>query len=257
MRPRPRSLPLALGVTLALLAGCSSDGDLDRTPGDPVTAAEAGTLAELLHRNYVRSGADFVVTAPYADGVVLTLTGEVDFREAVGRARAVTTFPGGRPDDSRTVFFSREDVWVGDLPGLADALAADGAPGASYLRRPVTTGSEDVAPVLLDVLLEVLLDLSSRTPDDPQAFLDGSYTWEGQRSIDGRLTTLFGLHEDRTVAVAAAGDVLAQFGTPLAGGAFDATVTLSDHGHRRLDVPADTATVEAADHAAVAARFGV
>jgi hypothetical protein len=252
MRPRSRSLPVVV-VALALLTGCSSDSALDRNPGDPVTRAEAGTLAELLHRNYTRGGADFVVTAPYADGVVLTLTGEVDFRDAVGRARAVTTFPGGRADDSRTIFFSREDVWFGDVPGLSDALVADGASDANYLRRPVTTGSEDVQPVLL----EVLLDLSSRNPDDPQAFLDGSYTWEGQRSIDGRLTTLFGLHEDRTVAVAAAGDVLAQFETPLAGGEFDATITLSDHGRRRLDVPADTETAEAADHAAVAAQFGV
>jgi hypothetical protein len=188
--------------------------------------------------------------------VVLTLTGEVDFRDAVGRAQAVTTFPDGRDDDSRTIFFSREDVWFGDVPGLAEALAADGAPGVSYVRRPVTTGSEDVQPLLLDVLLEVLLDLSSRTADDPQAFLDGTYTWEGQRSIDSRLTTLFGLHEDRTVAVAAADDVLIQFETPLAGGDFDATVTLADHGRRDLDVPAETETVEAADHAAVAELFG-
>src|SRR3954470_22666788 len=109
MRPRP--VLVALGVTLSLLTGCSSDSDLDRNPGDAVTAAEARALAELLHRNYTRGGADFVVTAPYADGVVLTLTGEGDFRGGVGRAQAVTTFPDGRDDDRRTVFFSREDVW--------------------------------------------------------------------------------------------------------------------------------------------------
>jgi hypothetical protein len=256
MRPHPRSLPVALGLALSLLAGCSSDGDLDRHPGDPVTEAEAVALAELLHLNYTRGGADFVVTAPYADGVVLTLTGEVDFRSAVGRAQAVTTFADGREDDTRTLFFSREDVWFGDLPGLADALAADGTAGATYLRRPVTTGSEDVQPLLLDVLLEVLLNLSARTADDPQAFLDGSYTWEGQRSIDSRLTSLYGLHEDRTVAVAAAGDVLAQFETPLAEGELDVTVTLSDHGRRELELPAETETADAAEHADVATLFG-
>jgi hypothetical protein len=256
MRPRPRSLPIALGLALSLMAGCSSNSYLDRHPGDRVTEAEAGALAELLHRNYTHGGADFVVTAPYSDGVVLTLTGEVDFRGAVGRARAVTTFADGRDDDSRTLFFTREDVWFGDVPGLTEALTADGAAGASYVRRPVTTGTDDVQPLLLDVLLEVLLDLSSRTADDPQAFLDGSYTWEGQRSIDSRLTTLFGLHENRTVAVASADDVLTQFETPLAGGDFDATVTLSEHGRRALDVPAETETAEAADHATVAALYG-
>jgi hypothetical protein len=188
---------------------------------------------------------------------VLTLTGEVDFRGGVGRAQAVTTFADGREDDTRTLFFSHEDVWFGDVPGLADALAADGAPGVAYLRRPVTTGSEDVQPVLLDVVLEVLLNLSSRTADDRQAFLGGSYTWEGQRSIDSRLTSLFGLEEDRTVAVTAAGDLLAQFETPLGDGDLDVTVTLSDHGRRALDLPAEAETADAAEHADIAVLFGV
>jgi hypothetical protein len=257
MRPRPRSLLVALGLTLSLIAGCSSDSDLDRNPGDPITDAEAGALAELLHRNFTRGGADFVVTAPYADDVVLTLTGEVDFQSSVGRAQAVTSFPDGRADDVRTLFFSDEDVWFSDVPGLADALAADGAPAATYLRRPVTTGSEDVEPVLLDVLLEILLDLSSRTADDPRAFLDGGYTWQGQRSIDSRLTSLYGLPEERTVAVAAAGDVLAQFVTPLADGDIDVTVTLSDHGPRKVALPAEDETADAADHPRIAAGFGV
>src|SRR4051794_10813508 len=171
MRPRP--LLVALGLALSLVAGCSTDSALDRHPGDPITAEEAGALAELLHRDYTRGGADFVVTAPYGAGVVLTLTGDVDFRDGVGRAQAVTSFADGRPDDVRTLFFSRDDVWLGDVPGLAEALAADGAPDATYLRRPVTTGSTDVQPVLLDVALEILLNLSGPTPDDPRAFLDG------------------------------------------------------------------------------------
>jgi len=255
MRPRP--LLVAAGLTLSLLAGCASDSDLDRRPGDPVTEAEADALAGLLHRNYTRGGADFVISAPYSDGVVLTVTGQVDFQAAVGRAQAVTTFADGRADDSRTIVFSREDVWTGDLPGLAEALARDGARGASWLRRPVTTGSEDVQPVLLDVVLEVLLNLSARKSDDPQAYLDGSYTWEGQRSIDSRLTSLYGLREDRVVAVAAAGDVLAQFETPLAGGDLDVTVTLSEHGRRAVDVPVARETAEAAEHTEVAALYGI
>jgi hypothetical protein len=257
MRPSPRSLLVAMGLSLTLVAGCSADSDLDRHAGDPVTDDEAGALAHLLHRNFTRGGADFVITAPYSDAAVLTLTGEVDFRNAVGRAVAVTSFADGRQDDTRTVVFTREDVWFGDLPGLAEALARDGAAGAAYLRRPVTAGSEDVAPMLLDVVLEVLLNLSSRRADDPQAFLDGSYTWEGQRSIDSRLTSLFGLHDGRTVAVAAAGDLLAQFVTPLADEDFDVTVTLSDHGRRAVQVPAEEQTAEAAGHAHIAASFGV
>ena len=248
---------LALGTALALVSGCTSTGAGDRRPGDPVTEEEAGTLAELLHRNRERGGADFVVTAPYGEDVVLTLTGEVDFEESVGNAQAVTTFGDGRADDVRTLWFTPEELWVGDVPGLADSLAAAGEPGARYLRRPVTTGTDDQLPLLVDVLVEVLLNLSSRTADDPRAFEADGYTWEGQRSIDSRLTSLFGLHEGRTVAVAASDDLLTQFVTPLAGGELDVTVTLSDHGPRSLQVPDEDQTAEVAEHAELAAALGV
>ena len=253
MRHRP--LLVALGMALSMVAGCSADSALDRHPGDPVTDQEAGTLAELLHRDYTSGGADFVVTAPYGQGVVLTLTGAVDFRDAVGRAQAVTSFADGRPDDVRTLFFSRADVWLGDVPGLAKALAADGAPHATYVRRPMTTGSAE--PVLLDVALQIVLDLSAPTSDDRRAFLDGGYTWQGQRSIDSRLTSLFGLPGKRTVAVAASGNLLTQFVTPLTGGNVEVTVTLSDHGPRQVDLPAEDETAAAADHPRIAAAFGV
>jgi hypothetical protein len=253
---RPRLLLPALGLSATLVAGCTSGG-ADRQPGDPVTRQDAGTLAELLHRNFTRGGADFVVTAPYGEDVVLTLTGEVDFRDETGTAQAVTTFGDGRPDDTRTLFFTDEDLWVGDLPGLAESLAAAGAPGAAYLHRPLTAGDEGATPPLVDALLEVLLNLASPTADDPRSFVGAGYTWQGQRSIDSRLTSLFGLADGRTVAVAAADDLLTQFVTPLAGGEVEVTVTLSDHGSRTPAVPDQTQTAEAADHADLAAAFGV
>jgi hypothetical protein len=111
--------------------------------------------------------------------------------------------------------------------------------------------------VLVDVLVEILLNLSARTDDDPRAFQGKDYTWEGQRSIDSRLTSLFALQEGRTVAVGASDDRLTQFVTPLPGGTFEITVTLSDHGPRRLDVPEDGETADVADHADLAAAFGV
>ena len=252
MRSRAGALLLALGLAFPLLPACTAE-DADRRPGDGVTAAEASTLAGLLHRNLQRGGADFVVTAPYG-GAVLTVTGEVDFRGAVGRAQAVTTFADGRPDDVRTVFFTDEHVWFGNVPGLADSLAAAGAPDAAYLRRPVRSPGE--SPVLVDFVLGILLNLSAPRDDDPEAFRDGGYTWEGQRSIDSRLTTLYALRSGRAVAVGSGG-LLTQFVTPLPGGDSEVTVTLSDHGRRRLAVPAEPKTAEAADHPDLAAAFGV
>ncbi|MFP5369819.1 MAG: hypothetical protein ACLGI3_03605, partial [Actinomycetes bacterium] len=222
-------------------------------PGDAVTAAEASTLARLLHLNLQRGGADFVITAPY-DRAVLTVSGEVDFRRTVGRAQAVTTFGDGRPDDVRTVFFTDEHIWSGNVPGLAESLAGAGAPDAAYLRRPVASPGEP--PVLVDFVLGVLLNLSAVRPDDPAAFRRGDYSWEGQRSIDSRLTSLYGLPSGRSVAVGSGG-LLTQFVTPLPGGDSSVTVTLSDHGRRRLAVPAEQKTADVADHPELAAAFGL
>lgn len=255
MRSRARALLLALGLAFSLLPACSSGNEADRGPGDAITAAEANTLARLLHRNLQRGGADVVVTAPYSDSAMLTLTGEVDFRRSIGRAQAVTSFSDDRPDDTRTLFFTAEQIWFGDVPGLAESLAGAGVPEAVYLRRPVSTERE--SPLLVDVLVEILLNLAAHTDDDPQAFQDTGYTWEGQRSIDSRLTSLFGLRDDRTVAVGAADDLLIQFRTPLPGVTWEVTVTLSDHGPRRFDVPAEDETADVADHADLAAAFGV
>jgi hypothetical protein len=297
--PRGRLSLLGLGLSVALVTGCSA-AQADRSTGDPVTAEEAEVLAGLLHENHVRGGADFVVTAPYSDDALLTLTGSIDFRRSVGRAQAVTSFSDGRAEDTRTLFFTPDALWIGDVPGLDDALAADGAPDATYLRRPLIAspdeepaeqepadeaadeaadekpadeaadeepadaagdgGAEQVdgdPTPLVDVLAELLLNLSARTADEPGSFLGGGYTWEGQRSIDSRLASLFGLPEGRTVAVGASDDLLTQFGTPLAGGDVDVTVTLSDHGSRRIDVPAEDETVDADDHPEVAAALGL
>ncbi len=246
-----RSRLVVLALTAALTAGCSAEA-ATRAVGDGVTRAEARVLADLLHRNYEEGGADFVVTAPYRDGVVLTLTGEVDFRDGVGRARAVTTFGNDREDDVRTVFFTAEELWTGDVPGLAEALADAGERTATYLRRELTTAGDDGGPLLADVLVTLLLRLSAESADEPESFLGADYEWQGQRSIDSRLTSVFALRGGRAVAVSAADDLLVQFSTPMLDGAFDATITLSDHGARTVHLPADEETVEATDHPEIA-----
>jgi hypothetical protein len=257
MRSRPRLAVTALGLAAALVSGCAVNPDVDRRPGSPVTREEAGVLAELLHRNRLHGGADFVVTAPFSDEAVLTLTGEIDFRHATGRAQAVTSYGDGRADDTRTVVFSPELLWFGDLPGLADTLAAAGAPGRTYLRRALRTANGGDPPQLVDVLAAMLLNLSARSADDPEAFLGGDHTWQGQRSIDSRLAVLYRLPGGRTVAVDAADDLLTQFATPLPGGDVEVTITLSDHGARTVAVPGEEETADAAAHPVVAAALGV
>jgi hypothetical protein len=254
---QPRLRLALLGLVTALVTGCSANSGADREPGDPVTAEEADVLAELLHRNFGKGGADFVVTAPFGKDALLTLTGDVDFRHSVGRAEVLTTFDDGRPEDARTVYFTRSDVWFGDVAGLPAALAEDGVPGAAYLRRPMAATDGSGVPPLLDVVAQMVLNLASRTADDPQAFSNGCCTWEGQRSIDSRLASLFRLPEGRTVAVGAIDDLLTQFSATLTPDELEVTVTLSDHGGRRVDLPPEPETADAADHPAVAMQLGI
>ncbi|MGY1602012.1 hypothetical protein [Geodermatophilus sp. SYSU D00815] len=257
MPSRSRSLLLALGLVLALLTGCTGGSSAERTPGDEITREEADVLAELLHQNFEHGGADFVETAPYAEGAVLTLTGEIDFVRSIGRAQAVTTYEDGRPDETRTLFFTPEEIWFGDVPGLSEALAGRGLPEAAYVRRPMATTSAGGAASLVDVLAQLVLNLSARAGDDPRAFLSGDYTWQGQRSIDGHLVSLFGLSGGQTVAVSASDDLLLQYVTPLPDQDFEVTITLSEHGDREIDLPAAEEAVDAAEHPEVAAEVGV
>jgi hypothetical protein len=259
MPSRRRSTPVALataaGLLLGTLAGCTGDDGRDRQPGTAVTAEEAKALARLLQRNQQRGGADFVATAPYGgQGAVLTLTGAVDYRQAEGRARAVTTTADGEEDRAATIYFTAEELWIGEVDGLAEALTAEGAEGAVFLRRPTTVVPDGTAE-LVDVLVGVVLNLATVRPDDPADF-DG-WTWEGQRSIDSRLCALFGIPDGGTVAVAATDALLLQYGTALPGGDVQVTVTLADHGRKQIDLPAEGSSAPAADHAEIAAGLGL
>jgi hypothetical protein len=259
MPSRRRSTPVALaaaaGLLLGTLAGCTGDDVRDRQPGTAVTAEEAAALARLLQRNQQRGGADFVATAPYGGrGAVLTLTGEVDYRQAEGRARVVATTADGQQDRAATVWFTPEELWIGEVDGLAEILAADGAGDAAFLRRTTSLVPGGTAE-LVDVLVGAVLNLAAVHPDDPADF-DG-WTWEGQRSIDSRLCALFGMPGGGTVAVSATDALLLQYGTALPGGDLEVTVTLAGHGRKQIDLPAEASSVPATDHPEVAAGLGL
>ena len=249
--PRRPLLP-ALGLTLALLAGCA--GTDERAEGAPVTEEEAGVLARLVADNHERGGADFVVTAPYGADTVLTLTGEVDLAGGAGRAQAVTSYGDERPDDIRTLFFTADELWFGEVPGLAAALGAEGLPEASYVRRPVELGEQ--AP-LVDVLTRVVLNLSAEEADDADAFRGAGYTWEGDRSIDGELAQLYASEAGWSVAVDRSTDLLVQYRSLLPGQEFEVTVTLADHGPREIALPAEAESVDGEEHPDVAATVGL
>ena len=251
--PRRLLLPV-LGLVLALVAGCSGGDDAPRKPGDPVTAEEEKALAQVLYADRQAGGADFEVSAPFAEGATLALTGEIDFARDVGRAQAVTTYGNGQPEETRTLFFTAQDLWQGDVPGLADALSAAGLPAATYAKRPVRATDASGTGSLLDVLVQMVGRLSARSADDPRSF--AQYTWSGSRSVNGQLATVFRSGgTGAEIAVAAASWLLVQYVTPLQD--FTVTITLADHGEREITLPADTDTVDTTAHPEIASALGL
>lgn len=258
MRLRSTGILLVLGLVLALLAGCSGSGSsADRKPGDPITKAEADVLAQLLHRDFEKGGADVVVSAPYGEGTVFTMTGQVDFVRSIGKVTAVTKYSDGRPEESRTIVFSPQDMWFGGVPGLADALTAAQLPPAQYVHRQVSITRSDGTSSLVDVLAQMVLKLSSRTADDPRSFIERHYTYQGQKLVNGQRATVFGFESGQSVAVADTSKLLVQYVGRLPDQSFDVTITLSDHGKRQIDVPTADQTVDAAQHPDIAAQLGV
>jgi hypothetical protein len=246
---------LVLGLALALTAGCSSD-DAPRTAGDPVTRSEAKVLADVLYEDFQAGGADFTLTAPFAEDASITLTGQIDFRRSIGSAQAVTRYTNGQPEESRTVFFTSSDIWFGDVPGLAEALTGAGLPPAAWVKRPIASTSSAGTPSLVDVLVQLVPRLSARQADDPRSITERDYTWRGSRSIDGQVVSVFRSGTGATIAVSA-DHQLVQYVTRLPQQTFDVTITLSDHGEREITLPADTDTVDAAAHPEIAQAVGV
>lgn len=257
MRISRRLLVPTLGLVLALVAGCGGD-DTPRAPGDPVTQSEAKVLADVLYRDFQDGGADFTLSAPFAENAVTTLTGQVDFRRGVGSAQAVTTYTNGQPQETRTVFFSSTDIWFGGVPGLPEVLTAAGLPPATYVKRPIASTDSAGSASLIDVLVQLVPRLSARQADDPRSFTErGGYTWRGSRSVDGHLVSLYRSGAGATVAVSADDHQLVQYVTRLPQQTFDVTITLTDHGERDVTLPADGDTVDATAHPQVAAAVGV
>src|SRR3954469_10999146 len=176
-RARPLRVVLltAVAALITVLTGCSGNDAGQRVAGDPITSAEADVLSQVLYADRQQGGADFEVSAPFAEGAVLTLTGEIDFSRGIGRAQAVTHYTNGQPEESRTLFFTETDLWQGDVPGLADALTAAGLPAAHYARRPIATTNGSGPASLPDGLVQMAPRLPARSADDPRSFK--GYTW--------------------------------------------------------------------------------
>lgn len=223
----------------------------ERQIGDPITQSEAETLAGLLNRNYEVGGAAFRVVSPYAENTTFTYSGVMDFTTSTGTGTAVTDYSGLQPAESRSLYFTTDEVTFGDVPGLTDAMAAVGVPGVNFMRRQVLPGQD-----LIDTIVALLPRLSATAPDNATAYLERDYTFQGQTTIDGQLAALFSFGAAQ-VAVGVDEKLMLQYVTTLPNSEVRVTITLSDHGKHSVEAPPADQTVAAADYPDVAAGVGV
>lgn len=251
MRPPLSRVLVALLAGVLAVSGCGGDDPVaDRAPGDPITAEEAEALAGVLEANFDAGGADVVVVAPFAEDTTLTMNGSIDFADRTGTLDAVTEFGDGRPDEIRTLYFTADDVITGNIPGLTDAIAEAGRSDVLYLRRDL-----DQASVLVDNLLGMLTRLSTETADDPEVLLASGYTWAGNTTIDGVLSSTFNTGT-ATVSIGAEDQLMRQYASAPGDSDFRVTITLSDHGPREIDFPPEEQIANASDYPEVAEQVG-
>ena len=205
----------------------------------------------MLNANFTAGGAAFRAVAPYAENTTFTYTGTIDFTTSTGTGTAVTDYNGQQPAESRSLYFTTDEVTFGDVPGLTDAMTAVGVPGVSFMRRQIVPGQD-----LIDTILALLPRLAAPEPDNAAAYLERDYTFQGQTAIDGQLAALFSFGQAQ-VAVGVNEKLMLQYVTTLPNSAIPVTITLSDHGPQTVEAPPPDQTVSAIDYPEVAVAVGV
>ncbi|MBA3524129.1 MAG: hypothetical protein H0T85_06175 [Geodermatophilaceae bacterium] len=241
----------ALAV-LVLLTGCvDQETAANRASGSAITTAEAQVLADVLYRNLEKGGATVDVSAPISEGALLTMTGTVDFATETGTVETTTTYAAGdQPDESRVLYFSRDRLLVGGIPGLTDAMAAAGRDGVQYLRTDLTPAGRFV-----DNIASMLLNLRAEAADDPDNLIASGTTWLGTIRIDNVLTNTFRTGT-ATVSVGIQDKLLHQYVATPGNSDFEVTMTLTGHGTQEVGFPPEEQIADASAYPEVAAQFG-
>ncbi len=248
--PGSRLLTLLLAAAL-LVTGCGGgNSDANRSPGDAITPVEAQVLADVLHRNVEEGGADVTITAEYAEGALLTMTGSVDFATKTGTMDTKAEFTSDQPDEIRTIYFDSDRLIVGGLPGLTAAMASAARDGVQYLRSDL-----DQQGRLIDNIVGMLLRLTADKADDPDNLIAAGYTWQGAIRIDSILTNTYGRGKT-LISVGVEDKLLHQFVSPPSSAGFPVQITLTEHGPRTIDFPPEDQIADASAYPEVAAECG-
>ncbi|GAA1069002.1 hypothetical protein GCM10009665_75330 [Kitasatospora nipponensis] len=184
---------IALAVCGAAVGGVAAYRGLSVGSGErPVTMDEASRLALTRLNLYQADPVAVTLTAAEGGGVVLRVSGVVDYRthHGVGTYRTTGTGPTGSSGTAGSSAAPQLDhgliVWDSDGLGLAPAL--DGTPPwqqAEHIPRSGWSPRSYTADPL-DAGLRLLIGLGADRPDNPLLLAQSGARWLGRDRIDGR-----------------------------------------------------------------------
>lgn len=241
-----RGAAAGLCVVASLLTGCTDASTDPATTSTttaeqrPITEAQASMLADVLTANHTLGGSAVVAIVPYGT-VTFELAGEIDWANHVGRL-TVRTEPEKKGTPVRGPFDVAFDqkVTFEQVAGLADALASQGRPPASWVATALDPGTSP-----LHVVLQLILGLSSTQRDNP-VLLRQDVTYAGEVTVRGAPADRFDMGRS-TYAVDRKTGHLVQVTAALETTHSTATIDLSDPGPRVIPLPSADDIVAMAD----------
>lgn len=197
--PREKLLG-ALMISALVLGACSSSSGPPSTTvaptlapttapaplpkGETLTTGQAARLSRVFFTNLDKGGGDVVVDVPFGTQSSVRIEAKVDWKNHRGQGTIVTTFNDGRPAATQPLWwYAPNDLQQGAIvttvPGLPEALDAQGQPGVKYVARPISENSA------LDITLRFLDRLSSDRAENPILLRQSDVAFLGTETVDG------------------------------------------------------------------------
>ncbi|MCC9308076.1 hypothetical protein LN042_13430 [Kitasatospora sp. RB6PN24] len=178
---------IALAVCGTAVGGVAAYRSLAGSTAErPVTMDEASRLALTRLNLYQASPVAVTLTATEGGGVVLRVSGVVDYRTHRAVGSYLTTGAAGAAASPAPQLDHGLIVWDSDGLGLAPAL--DGTPPWQQAEHIPRSGwsPRSYTSDPLDAGLQLLMELGADRPDNPLLLAQSGARWLGRDRIDGR-----------------------------------------------------------------------
>ncbi len=246
MAPQPAVVNLArtVGVAISLVvlaAACGgNDGgaEADAAGPEPLTADQQNRLAGVLVDNLESGGAAFVASVRTPAGETMTLTGEVDWVDHVGRADVIATGP-----EADLV----EVTWTIDAilerrPSLSAALLGEGGIVVDHIARSPAPATRSV-----DRVVALIAALAGERRDNPLLIgaAEGS-AYLGTATVGGREAEVLRYGQENRYSLDVESGELVRFEQPPTADRDAIVIDFTDRGERSIALPAPEVVVTAA-----------